>query len=223
MQTKQTEPQLTQSQQAIVTISAFMAQGKIPQLTKALNAGLDAGLTISEVKEVLVQLYAYAGFPRSLNALQAFMDVLKERKQRGINDPAGKEPSPLPADQNRRQFGTDNQTKLIGMPVKGGLFEFAPAIDQFLKEHLFGAIFGRDNLDWKTRELATISALASLGGVDSQLRSHLNIGLHNGLTEGELTHLVSIIQTRVGEKEGDAASQVWRAVRQERAGNPSTK
>ncbi|SOD80072.1 carboxymuconolactone decarboxylase family protein [Spirosoma fluviale] len=219
----QTSQKLSASQQAIVTVSAFMAQGNIPQLTKALNTGLDAGLTISEIKEILVQLYAYAGFPRSLNALQAFSDVLKERKQRGINDPVGKEPSLLPADTNRRQFGTDNQTKLIGMPIKGGLFEFAPAIDQFLKEHLFGDIFGRDNLDWKTRELATISALASLGGVDSQLRSHLNIGMHNGLTEGELTHLVAIIQTSVGEKEGAAASQVWQALRKERAGNPSTK
>jgi 4-carboxymuconolactone decarboxylase len=109
------------------------------------------------------------------------------------------------------------------MPVKGGLFEFAPAIDQYLKEHLFGDIFGRDNLDWKTRELATISALASLGGVESQLRSHLGIGLHNGLTEGEVTHLVSIIQTSVGEKEGATASQVWQAMLQQRAASPSTK
>lgn len=219
----QTSQKLSADQQAIVTISAFMAQGNIPQLTKALNTGLDAGLTVSEIKEILVQLYAYAGFPRSLNALQAFSDVLKERKQRGINDPAGREPSPLPVDRNRRQFGTDNQTKLIGMPISGGLFEFAPAIDQYLKEHLFGDIFGRDNLDWKTRELATISALASLSGVESQLRSHLGIGLHNGLTEGELTHLIAVIKASVGETEGATASQVWQAMLQQRAANPSTK
>jgi 4-carboxymuconolactone decarboxylase len=74
--TTQTGQILSASQQAIVTISAFTARGDIPQLQKALNQGLDAGLSINETKEILVQLYAYAGFPRSLNALQAFSDVL---------------------------------------------------------------------------------------------------------------------------------------------------
>ena len=55
--------------QSIVAISAFTAKGDLVQLQKVLNEGLDAGLTINEIKEVLVQLYAYAGFPRSLNAI----------------------------------------------------------------------------------------------------------------------------------------------------------
>jgi alkylhydroperoxidase/carboxymuconolactone decarboxylase family protein YurZ len=44
--------------------------------------------------------------------------------------------------------------------VKGEVYEFAPAIDQFLKEHLFGDIFGRDILDYETRKIATIAALS---------------------------------------------------------------
>ncbi|KJS29540.1 MAG: hypothetical protein VR64_20520 [Desulfatitalea sp. BRH_c12] len=44
----------------------------------ALNQGLDAGLTVNEIKEILVQLYAYAGFPRSLNAIGTFMDGKKK-------------------------------------------------------------------------------------------------------------------------------------------------
>lgn len=222
-QPMETSQALNRKQQAIVTMSAFTAKGDLPQLQKALGTGLDAGLTVSEIKEVLVQLYAYAGFPRSLNALNTFMVLLKERKGKGINDPAGKEPSPLPTDKSRLQAGTETQTKLLGMPVKGELYEFAPAIDQFLKEHLFGAIFGRDNLDWKTRELATISALAALGGVESQLRAHFGIGLHNGLTESELTQLVAIIQSSIDAEEGIAASQALKTTLQQRAANPSTK
>jgi alkylhydroperoxidase/carboxymuconolactone decarboxylase family protein YurZ len=128
----------------------------------ALNDRLDAGLTVNEIKEVLVQLYAYTGFPRSLNALQTFADVLKQRKQDGIKDELGKEASPLPSDKSKLQFGMEMQTKLLGQPVKGEVFEFAPAIDQFLKEHLFGDIFGRDNLDWKNRELAQFLPLPFL-------------------------------------------------------------
>ncbi len=201
-----------EKQQSIVLISAFTAKGDILQLDKALNGGLDAGLTVNELKEVLVQLYAYAGFPRSLNALHTLMAVLKERKQKGINDVEGKKPNPLPTKKNKLQFGTDMQTKLVGQPVKGEVYTFAPAIDQFLKEHLFADIFGRDHLDWKTREIATISALAALGGVENQLRAHFNVGIYNGLTEVQLVKLVTIIQTKVSEKDGLAANEVLQSV-----------
>jgi len=211
-----TDQSLDKKQQSIVTISAFTAKGDMPQLQKALNNGLNAGLSISEIKEILVQLYAYAGFPRSLNALSNFMSVLKERKHKGINDQPGKAPTPLTTDKSRLQFGTEMQTKLVGQPVTGEVFDFAPAIDQFLKEHLFGDIFGRDNLNWKTRELATIAALAGIGGVTNQLRSHFGVGMYNGLTAAQLTHLVSIIHSNVGAKEGNAAGQVLQAVLKER-------
>ena len=84
---------LTARQQAIVPIAAFAAAGDIAKLNAALNQGLDAGLTVSDAKEVLVQLYAYAGFPRSLNALGELMKVLEARKQRGIQDAPGCAPS----------------------------------------------------------------------------------------------------------------------------------
>ncbi|HEX7906403.1 MAG TPA: carboxymuconolactone decarboxylase family protein [Chitinophagaceae bacterium] len=200
---------LDMKQQSIITISAFTAKGDLVQLQKVLNTGLDAGLTINEIKEVLIQLYAYTGFPRSLNALNSFIAVLKERKGKGINDQPGREPSSLPpADKNKLQFGTEMQTKLIGQPVRGEVYEFAPAIDQFLKEHLFGDIFGRDNLDWKTRELATISALAALGGAENQLRSHVNVGIYNGLTESQLNGMVAVFKSTVGLKESQSLNDI---------------
>lgn len=214
----QNKQALDARQQTIVTISAFTAQGNMPELTKALHAGLDAGLSISEIKEMLIHLYAYTGFPRSLNALNNFMGVVKERNQKGIKDNPGREPSPFPGNKTILQLGTENQTKLVGQPVKGEIYEFAPAIDQFLKEHLFGAIFGRDILDFKTREIVTISALASLGGLENQLRSHLNVGMYNGLTEGQLKKLVSIIQTNVSAKEGIEANRVLQTLLNQKQG-----
>ena len=88
---------LNAKQKSIVTIAAFTAGGDIEKLKAALNEGLDAGLTISEIKEVLLQMYAYAGFPRSLNGISTFMDVLEEREHKGIKDELGKEPSSMPA------------------------------------------------------------------------------------------------------------------------------
>src|ERR1700712_4184941 len=92
-QTQTNSESLSVRQQAIVPIAAFGAAGDVPRLNAALNQGLDAGLTVNEAKEVLVQLYAYAGFPRSLNALGELMKVVEARKQRGVQDAQGQAPS----------------------------------------------------------------------------------------------------------------------------------
>lgn len=212
----QTKPEsdlsLSPKERSIVVISAYAAKGNMSKLQTALNDGLNAGLNISEIKEMLVQLYAYAGFPRSLNALNNLMKVLEERKKKAINDAVGTVPSPYPAGKTMLQTGTENQTKLIGRKIEGEVYEFAPAIDQFLKEHLFGAIFGRDNLDWRTREIVTISALAAMEGVENQLRSHFGVGMYNGLTQAQLSELVTIIETDVNKQRGTVARQVLQSV-----------
>ena len=187
---------LSSRQLAIGPVAAAAAAGNMTRLSPALAAGLDTGLTVNELKEVLVQLYAYAGFPRSLNALGEFMKVLDDRRKRGIDDPAGKSPGPLPPPSAMLDVGTVNQTKLTGAPVKGALFEFAPAVDQYLKSHLFGDIFTRDNLDWRSRELATVAFLSSLDGVESQLLSHIRISLNVGLTTAQLKQYASALSDR---------------------------
>jgi len=88
--------QLSAKQQSIIQIAALAAKGDLQLLKPALNKGLDAGLTINEIKEVQVHLYAYCGFPRSIRGLQTFMEVLDERKAKGIQDVLGAEASPIP-------------------------------------------------------------------------------------------------------------------------------
>jgi alkylhydroperoxidase/carboxymuconolactone decarboxylase family protein YurZ len=191
---------LSSQQQAIPLIAAFMATSDMPNLNTALNQGLDAGLTISETREVLVQLYAYVGFPRSLNALNELMTVVQARKQRGIEDAPGREPSrAIPVGDELLAAGTANQTKISGAPVKGPVFEFAPVANQFLQTHLFGDIFERDNLDWQSRELATVGALAATPGVEPQLRSHMAASLRVGLSAAQLHQVTELLK-----KHGDA-------------------
>lgn len=193
---------LSNKQQAIAPIAAFAASGHMPGLKIALYDGLEAGLTVNEIKEILVQLYAYAGFPRSLNALGAFQQVLGEREAKGIRDEPGKEAGPVPTGTTSLERGTKVQTTLVGVPVKGGLMDFAPAIDEFLKAHLFGDIFDRDNLDWQSREIATVSALASMDGVESQLRSHCRISRNVGLTAEQMQDLAAVLRAKVAESTG---------------------
>jgi alkylhydroperoxidase/carboxymuconolactone decarboxylase family protein YurZ len=209
---------LNAKQQSIVTIAAFTAKGNMEKLKTALDEGLDAGLTVNEIKEILVHLYAYTGFPRSLNGINTFMGVMEERKAKGIKDEVGKEPSPLSVNKSSIELGTEIQTRLAGRPVTGAIYTFASAIDQFLKGHLFGDIFGRDNLDFESREITTISALAGMEGVNPQLQSHFNIGFNVGLTEAQIRSLISVIKAKVGKKEADNANEVLGKVLVIRAG-----
>ena len=64
-------------------IACNEAKADYVALAQAINNGLDAGLTVSQVKEALSQLYAYTGFPRSLNALGTLQKVLEQRQNEG--------------------------------------------------------------------------------------------------------------------------------------------
>nr|WP_269112123.1 carboxymuconolactone decarboxylase family protein [Delftia acidovorans] len=190
---------LSPRQRAIPLMAAFTAISDMPRLGMALNQGLDAGMTVSEAKEVLVQLYAYAGFPRSLNALGELLKVVELRKQRGLQDAPGHDPSrAVSTGRELVLAGQANQTEISGGPVQGPVFEFAPIINQFLQAHLFGDIFERDNLDWRSRELATVGALAATPGAENQLRSHMRASLRVGLTASQLRQLSQALAQEVG-------------------------
>ena len=199
---------LSTRQQAIPLIAAAMATSDMPKLNAALNLGLDAGLTVSEAKEILVQLYAYAGFPRSLNALGELLKVVEARTVRGIEDAPGREPGrEIPTGEALIAVGTANQTKISGGPVKNAVTDFAPVINQFLQAHLFGDIFERDNLDWQSRELATVGALAATPGVEAQLRSHMGASLRVGLSAAQLRQVVRILAEHADPQAGERASE----------------
>ncbi len=185
---------LSAKQHSIIPIAALTANGDLDKLRPALHAGLDAGLTVNEIKEILVQMYAYAGFPRSLNGITTFMAVMDERHAKGITDEVGKEASPVPAYQL-----------------------FTPVIDTFLKEHLFADIFVRDNLDDQSRELATIAALASMTGTAGQLQFHLGAAMNTGLTEAQMKDCIAVLKAKVGTQEAESADAILGKVLSNRA------
>lgn len=194
-------------QQNIVVIAALTAKGDLPKLSSALATGLDGGLTVNEIKEVLVHLYAYCGFPRSIRGLQTLLTVLDERKKKGITDKLGKEATPVTSREPKYERGKKVLEQLSGQPETGpkrGYSAFSPEIDVFLKEHLFADLFERDVLSYTDRELTTISVLTSIGGVEPMLQSHLGICLHIGLTEAQLKQAFTLIGTSVGKTEAEA-------------------
>lgn len=203
---------LEKRHQHIVAISSYTAKGDLEHLSKALSEGLDAGLTVNEIKEVLVHLYAYCGFPRSIQGLNTLMAVLEERKSQGVMDEVGNAASPLSDDLSKYERGKKVLEALTGQaqitPPKSGYGAFSPEIDVFLKEHLFADIFGRDVLSYQDREVATITALVNLGGVEPMLKSHFGIAMHLGMTEVDMGDLLSIIEAKIGEGEAEKGRKI---------------
>ena len=189
---------LTTRQQALVAIAANEAKGNIDGLKAALNEGFDGGLTISEAKEALSQLYAYTGFPRSLNALGALQQVIKERTDAGKKTEPGREADPLPNDYNALKQGTEVQTKLSGRPFN---YDFAPQTDYYLKAHLFGDIFARNNLSFADREIVTVSAISALPGCEPQLLAHISGARNMGVTDEQLRAIPAVLEQKVGSEE----------------------
>lgn len=164
---------LTERQKHLATIAAFEAQGDIVRLEPAITDALNGGLTINEIKEAFSQLYAYTGFPRSLNALGVLQQVLskspfKENVERFQGKPWVR-PAMWDDAKQALEIGTEVQTQLSGRPFN---YEFCPQNDYYLKSHLFGDIFAGDQLSAADREIVTVAALSALKGVAPQLAAH---------------------------------------------------
>jgi 4-carboxymuconolactone decarboxylase len=66
-----------------------------------------------------------------------------------------------------------------------------------LIEFAFGEIYARDG-DLKHRELIAIATLATMGGADAQLETHVHGAFNVGLTEGEIVEAVMTLIPYVG-------------------------
>ena len=63
----------------LCTVAALTSIGTIPQLKDHINAALAVGNTPREIVEIIMQMSAYCGFPKSINAMMAAKEVFIEK------------------------------------------------------------------------------------------------------------------------------------------------
>lgn len=210
---------LTAREQAIVAVASYTGKGDLEHLKPALVEALEAGMTINEINEVLIHAYAYCGFPRSLRAIQTFMQVVDGRKANGIDDPVGREASAVNDRRSRYERGRDVLAEISGMSAdapKAGYAVFAPTVERFLKEHLFADLFERDLLTYRERELATVSILAGVGGVEPMFKSHAAICRHLGFTPEQLSALLNIVEMNLGKVYSQPLREVLKQITEQK-------
>ena len=200
---------LSERQKHLGTIAALEAQGDLVRLEPAIVAALDGGITINEIKEAFSQLYAYTGFPRSLNALGVLSKVIEAGNGKWTEGKPWVRPAVWDDANESLAIGTEIQTKLSGRPFN---YEFCPQNDYYLKAHLFGDIFAGDQLSAADREIVTVAALSALKGVAPQLAAHKAGAVNMGNTQeqvDELCRFLSVHGLSQCDASADACAGSW--------------
>ena len=185
----------------IAVVAALTAMGTTqPQLKVHINGALNTGSSINEVKEVILQMSVYSGFPSCINGMNALKEVLKERQEHGIKDTVGKIASKN-TQTDRLALGEQKLTQLDSLQVdrlKNAYNDFSPDLVKLTLEFGYADIFSRDNLDPKYRQIATISALTALGNAQPQLKFHINAGLNIGLSVENIKEIMLLMTVYCG-------------------------
>ena len=185
----------------LAACACLMAQGDLERLDPAVRMALDNGVTVNELKEAFSQLYAYTGFPRSLNALGVLNKVLENKQPGWLEGKTWTRPKEWDDAKKAYELGVKNQTQLSGRPFD---FDFCPQDDYYLKAHLFGDIFAGDQLSHADREIVTVAALSGLGKVTPQLAAHKRGAVNMGNSQETVDELCAWLN-----REGYTLSSVW--------------
>ncbi len=196
---------LTLKQKEIAVVAALTAMGNAsPQLRVHLHGARNVGCSEDEVKEVILQMAVYAGFPAAINGMNALKEVLSEcKEERKEKDAAASsiESSGQESRESRYETGVRWLAKLDPDQV-GRLQEsfgaFAPDLARYAIEWGYGDIYSRPGLAIELRQIATIAALAALGTAAPQLKFHINAGLNLGLTKEEIIEIMILMTVYAG-------------------------
>lgn len=79
-----------------------------------------------------------------------------------------------------------------------GLEKIAPDLGKYILEFIFGDLYSREGLDLKTKQMLTITILATLGNAKPQLAYHINCALNIGISRNEIIDIMTHISGYAG-------------------------
>ena len=103
--------------------------------------------------------------------------------------------------------------KIVQTAGRNALGEFAPAFAHFNDDVLFGENWNNEDIDRKTRCIITVVALMSSGITDSSLKYHLENAKNNGVTQKEISAVITHVAFYAGWPKAWAvfnmAKEIW--------------
>lgn len=181
---------LDDKQRELITLVVLATNQTLPQLKAHVIVALNVGLTPVEIKEAVYQCAPYIGFPKTLNAINEVNEVFKAK-----NIALPIESQTTVDEDTRFEKGLATQVEIFG-EVIATMRKAAPANQKHMQDYLsafcFGEFYTREGLDLKTRELLTLCIISTLGGCESQVKSHVvgnqNVGNDKETLITAITH-----------------------------------
>jgi 4-carboxymuconolactone decarboxylase len=181
----------------MVQLASMIACQAATEFRVMASAGLTAGLTPVELKEIVYQAVPYVGMAKVLDFLHAANDVLTER---GVPLPLPGQSATTPA--TRFERGLAVQKQIVGGERVDAMYDAAPDDEQHLQRCLSANCFGdyltRTGIDVPTRELLTFAMLAALGGCDAQVKGHVAGNLNVGNDRARLLSVLTVLIPFIG-------------------------
>ena len=167
---------LSPVQKYCALLSCVTAQALPEAAEKIVLRALKEKVSPLEIREIVYQCAPYVGIGRVQETMEGVNDAFKEAH---IS-------LPLPTattvtDKNRRESGEQMVMKL------NDLYDFC-----------FGDFYTRSGLSLKDRELVVFGAIATLGGCEAQLRSHIGANLREGTTKAQLVDALRVMLPYLG-------------------------
>ena len=170
--------ELTFKERELITVICLTVIQCLPQLKAHINAALNVGNTPLEIREAIYTCFSFIGFPRTLNALEVFNNIMKERN---ISLPL--ESGKTIKDEERYEKGSEIQKPIFGdaldKMLKGVPGKIGEINAKLTTETYFGDTYTRKFLDTKTRELINVVILVALGN-NGLLKPHIGAAIKLG-------------------------------------------
>ena len=180
----------------MMILASLIASQAVTEYKIMVGAALNVRVTPVEIKEILYQAVPYVGMAKAFDFLHATNEVLTTR---GISLPLEGQSTTTP--ETRHERGLAAQKAIFGAMIDQ-LYEQSPKdqlhIQRFLSANCFGDYYTRQGLDIKFRELVTLSILIALGGVESQIKGHIQGNLNVGNDRSILNDLITQLLPWVG-------------------------
>ena len=194
-------PGLSRRDRSLIVVSMLTALNQERQLAAHARGALNHGLSATEVREILVQLSGYVGFPRALSASAVVEPVLADAAEGPLGPPP---PAELKSDTERSRDGAEVLQRLTGGRTQQepaaalqAIESQLGAVGRYALLFAFGELWSRPQLSRRDRSLVVISALAALARAD-ELRFHFRGALQHGVTKPELQEFLLMVVVYAG-------------------------
>ncbi|MCX6120159.1 MAG: carboxymuconolactone decarboxylase family protein [Ignavibacteriales bacterium] len=180
----------------MMILASTIASQALSEYKVMLGAALNVRVTPVEIKEILYQSVPYVGLAKVFDFIHATNEVLQSR---GIQLPLEGQSTTTPED--RYDKGLEMQKAIFGEMIDKMNNESPKNqlhIQKYLSANCFGDYLTRKGLDIKTRELLTFAMLISLGGVELQVKGHIQGNVNVGNDKETLMSVVTQLLPYIG-------------------------